>query len=573
MSADSDEMYDDDDDCDVSRYLRSPRSESHLLDAPEPGATTGVEHHQAPASFGFQAPTTDVEHRQPPASFGFQALNVDVDHHQVPAFGFHQPPTIDADQHQSPAFDFQAPTIGVEHHHAPEFGFQPPTIGVEHHQTPAFGLQAPTISDVVEHQQPPAAFGFQAATIDDVQHPQMLNPDQAFDLPDPMLMQAAGVHGTLAGVSGCPSLHDQITNDGEDEIDRLMKNMEMEEIYAVDGPMAEHVDVVGPVEEDDITFVPFTRGQLGCTNCRTVREVVHQSDNHKLYFTVHGAESGSFQHMIVDRTYIGADGQTQIAELQFADLRNRTHEWVQNFVASSVDMLKNDNSGHLMDSWWTSGAASSSNVSATQVKNDPHMELEIDMLNKILSAPAANAECAAPQASQPITQAEQTSNDAGTINSANFHGLSSGILESFQVSMQGGDSSSSAALYDPTQLAKPQERLSNLPVDDASAARSVNIAKADATKRPNTASASFRRLCRNDNTYRMYARRITQLNRKIRKLEQTNPQKFSRSGLLAHKQKVEMCKQEEAELCAKIRKGLQEIEMQNNGAAGPSGST
>ncbi|KAJ1253493.1 hypothetical protein BS78_K249000 [Paspalum vaginatum] len=102
-------------------------------------------------------------------------------------------------------------------------------------------------------------------------------------------------------------------------------------------------DTVSPCPvAEDLNFVPFVRGQLDCSKCRSVREVLHESANHKLYFIVHVAESGTFQHAIIDRLYIDADGQTILNELMFHDLSQHTYEWVHNFIANSVEVLKND---------------------------------------------------------------------------------------------------------------------------------------------------------------------------------------------------------------------------------------
>jgi hypothetical protein len=54
---------------------------------------------------------------------------------------------------------------------------------------------------------------------------------------------------------------------------------------------------------------------------------------------------------------------------------------VQNFIAICVEMLKNDTSGQLTDSSSTSQATN----------NDMHIQLEMDMLKEILSAPSSNS--------------------------------------------------------------------------------------------------------------------------------------------------------------------------------------
>jgi hypothetical protein len=54
---------------------------------------------------------------------------------------------------------------------------------------------------------------------------------------------------------------------------------------------------------------------------------------------------------------------------------------VQNFIANSVEMLKNDSSGQLTDSCSTSQATN----------NGMHIQLEMDMLKEILFAPSSNS--------------------------------------------------------------------------------------------------------------------------------------------------------------------------------------
>ena len=54
---------------------------------------------------------------------------------------------------------------------------------------------------------------------------------------------------------------------------------------------------------------------------------------------------------------------------------------MQNFIANCVEMLKNDTSGQLTDSCSTSQAT----------YNDTHIQLEMDMLKEILSAPSSNS--------------------------------------------------------------------------------------------------------------------------------------------------------------------------------------
>jgi hypothetical protein len=60
-------------------------------------------------------------------------------------------------------------------------------------------------------------------------------------------------------------------------------------------------------------------------------------------------------------------------------------------MENCLQALSNDSSGQLKDSWSAFNAAANTNMSTTfPVNNAAHMELEIDMLKKILSTPSAN---------------------------------------------------------------------------------------------------------------------------------------------------------------------------------------
>ena len=66
-------------------------------------------------------------------------------------------------------------------------------------------------------------------------------------------------------------------DDGDDSIDALFKSAEDAGNNGNSAAWAEH-SAVFPVEEG-LTFVPFVRGQLDCSKCRSVREVLHESGN------------------------------------------------------------------------------------------------------------------------------------------------------------------------------------------------------------------------------------------------------------------------------------------------------
>jgi hypothetical protein len=74
---------------------------------------------------------------------------------------------------------------------------------------------------------------------------------------------------------GTMSLYDEFMDDGDDEeVEALIRSVED---AGNTGALAEHS--VPPAEED-LDFVPFVRGQLDCSNCRSVREVLHESGKH-----------------------------------------------------------------------------------------------------------------------------------------------------------------------------------------------------------------------------------------------------------------------------------------------------
>jgi len=85
-------------------------------------------------------------------------------------------------------------------------------------------------------------------------------------------------HSVLPALLGTLSLHDHYSmENGDYSVDALFKSAAAEDAGNNDsGAVAEHS--VFPVEEG-LTFVPFDRGQLDCSKCRSVREVLHESGN------------------------------------------------------------------------------------------------------------------------------------------------------------------------------------------------------------------------------------------------------------------------------------------------------
>ena len=83
----------------------------------------------------------------------------------------------------------------------------------------------------------------------------------------------------LPELLGALSLYDHYSmDDGDDDtVHALFKSAEDAGNNHSSAVAAEHS--VLPVEEDLITFVPFVLGQLDCSKCRSVREVLHESGN------------------------------------------------------------------------------------------------------------------------------------------------------------------------------------------------------------------------------------------------------------------------------------------------------
>ena len=76
---------------------------------------------------------------------------------------------------------------------------------------------------------------------------------------------------------GTMSLYDEFMDDEDnDEVDQaLIRSIEDAGNADISSALAEHTAV--PPAEEDLDFVPFVRGQLDCSNCRSIREVLHES--------------------------------------------------------------------------------------------------------------------------------------------------------------------------------------------------------------------------------------------------------------------------------------------------------
>ncbi|KAK3152842.1 hypothetical protein QOZ80_2BG0164260 [Eleusine coracana subsp. coracana] len=350
-----------------------------------------------------------------------------------------------------------------------------------------------------------------------VQQPEMVVPsaadEHAYAFPEPPPLGAAAIgmdDGALppsfqdtfhGGPAGNPSLYD-----GNDELAALFDGIDVGDAtgtgYAT--TMEVEPDYVRPVEDDSTMFVPFVPGQLDCTKCHTVRELVHESANHKLHLILHGgADHGTFHHLITYRVNIGADGQTTTNEHMYLNLHQHTDSWVQSFIAKCVETLGNDNSGQLIDSWSTLGAAACSDNNSTfpVVKNDAHAALELDMLKKILSTSLTNDEAPSPNGPlQEITPQElENSQEGQTLNIPDWHELNLPKLDSSNISVvqDGGPGSPAQCL---SQLGEQRKRISNMTMADT--LNLLHMSREDAAKHLKISSSSLKRLWNKNGTHR-----------------------------------------------------------------------
>jgi hypothetical protein len=121
----------------------------------------------------------------------------------------------------------------------------------------------------------------------DIEPLQMLPPaQQAYGFPEPPLASATGVdfdsqpsfdEGMLHGIprlagSRSPSLY------GQNDLAALFNGIDVSSATGGDA-VVEEVEAPGvrPVEEDNIIIVPFIPGQLDCTKCCTVQELLHEN--------------------------------------------------------------------------------------------------------------------------------------------------------------------------------------------------------------------------------------------------------------------------------------------------------
>lgn len=333
-----DEPYDADGD--VSRFLHCPSPEAHMLPClsePEgalvgigqyaPPATTddeGQGHQQAPQTLNAAVPDS-LGHQQIPTTTEFQGLPVpapQTPNNAAPAFGGLQqaPPITGFEGHPAapqtllgvaPDFGLQqrAPITGFQGHYdpealqtldaAPDFGLPavPPAIdaaAAEHYR------QEASIMDVDYDYPPTAMLDNIPPTTQTMLAPVEMHHHHAYaagGFPDPTPMHCDGVvvdeaslllegnmHmlATGGGVipdDPSPSLYQQLVNDGEGELAAIIRDIERGDNAGAGASAGAALnDDVHPVKEN-VFFREIIRGQLDCSRCRSVREVVCQDGN------------------------------------------------------------------------------------------------------------------------------------------------------------------------------------------------------------------------------------------------------------------------------------------------------
>jgi hypothetical protein len=300
MSMSDDEPYDADGD--VSRFLHCPSPEAHLFPFSEPEGTLVGLCQNAPATAdevqGHQAPQTlnaapDLLGHQAPTTTEFQGLPAPQTLNAAPDFGLQQEPITGFHDHPAPQvlgvapdFGLQAPTTEIQGHPpAPDFSVPVPAIGAaEHCQAPIINAEQYQASamDVDQY--------YQTMAMDNIQPTQMVAPEmhhQAYGgFPDPTPMLCDGVdeaslfqantnmHMLVNGVvpDPSPSVYEQLINDGEVELAAILRDIERGD-NADAAAAGAALNDVHPVKED-VFFRPIIRGQLDCSRCRSVREVV-----------------------------------------------------------------------------------------------------------------------------------------------------------------------------------------------------------------------------------------------------------------------------------------------------------
>jgi len=295
-----DEPYDADGD--VGRFLHCPSPEAPLLfPLSEPEATPPAGHFQ-------DAPTADEQVHgnnpaAPPPALPAPAEQVqdhptidDAEQHQTPVMDHQAAAGMDVEQYQGMAMDVQP-----MHMLAPEvqrgYGFQDPTLVQGDNGVDAEHYEAPIMAAAEHYQAAPAINSedhqaqamdvepqYQAMAMDGVRVQQATHvlagaeTQQAlgaFPDPTPPPMQQGGGVGAwapwLPGESMYPPPSPSLLQKLQ-ELAAMLDDLEAGGSGSAAAAGAE-ADALCPGEED-VAFRPIVRGQLDCSRCRTVREVV-----------------------------------------------------------------------------------------------------------------------------------------------------------------------------------------------------------------------------------------------------------------------------------------------------------
>ncbi|KAG2623820.1 hypothetical protein PVAP13_3KG081727 [Panicum virgatum] len=539
------------------------------------------------------------------------AAGMDVEQYQGMAMDVQPMHMLMAPEMQQGGYGFPHPTlvqrdgvVNAEHYEAAIMAaaehYQAPAMNAEDHQAQAMDVEP-------QHQA--------MAMVDDVQpaatHLLAAGPETITQ------QQAYGAFPWLAGESMYPPPSPSL-------LEKLQELAAMLDVIEAGGSGSGGAAAAGaeadaaalcPAEED-VAFRPIARGQLDCSRCRTVREVVTLNGPCKVHFMVHSAHPETFQHGIVDRMLIGADGNFHTYVLLHHDLRGRRHEWVMNFIAMSVEKMKRHGVQVLQDTYGAPSDGAAAGCTDDTDDSHAHMDVELDTPNNSLSATADQAispdeaaqpsipEAAAPETAQPaaVTQQAQEHADAPSSEAAadqpptsqapperndadagensnfppfNWEGFQTEILESSHVEPYDPASGISVLMYPSMQeqlrqhelKKKEGKKLSKMAVTDTP--DYLNLNDDHCANAPNFSSAPFKRLCEKDRTYRLYKRRVSGLTRKIKKLE-LSAARVGTGGLFKIKQKMESYKHEKEELYDMIKRAMQENERRNDDGAGPS---
>ncbi|KAG8058779.1 hypothetical protein GUJ93_ZPchr0002g25307 [Zizania palustris] len=391
----ADERYDADGD--VSRFLLdcTTMDVSSLFSASsQPAAVSAVPVVPVPVEpRSYPVPADHVEVEPPPAQI---ARVVHYDTPPAADLGQGPHPLHDLDVHQLPETHFQ---FQQEHYPAPATHLEPHTLAPAiHFQSQPHPLPQPhplalAPMHLEQHQTlapaPPAAYG-------------------GFVINDQSTTVAAGGGGGGAGASssvGNLSLDAASPFPYDTELAAIAKSL-MEDTCVGGGGGAGGSNAA-PFDQYS-NFLPFHPGQLDCSNCQLVRQIIHINTSRIIHMLIHSTAPTTFEHAIIDRKYTGANGQVTSQQLLYFDLSKNTEEWASSFITSNIEALRNDTSGQFQDTGYYFGQASNhSNSNAAQMNNNQHRALETNMLLTIMSSttPPENAPSPAAASALPVVLA------------------------------------------------------------------------------------------------------------------------------------------------------------------------